>query len=64
MALVKVRYIGDDIREVSILPEGNLRRIEPDELFEVDEKVITSYSCQPHLYDVDEKPATAGKGGK
>jgi hypothetical protein len=61
--MVGVRYIGDEIREVSILPSGELRRVEPDELFQVDEKVAESYSVQPHLYEVDEKPAKAGKGG-
>jgi hypothetical protein len=54
VAKVKVRYIGDEPRDVSILPSGDLRRTEPDELFEVDEKVAESYRCQPALYEVDE----------
>jgi hypothetical protein len=63
VAQVKVRYIGDEPRDVSILPSGDLRRLEPDELFEVDEKVVASYECQPALYDVSE-PSSARKGGK
>jgi hypothetical protein len=54
---VSVRFVGDEPRDVSILPAGTLRRVEPDEVFEVDEKVADSYSCQPHLYEVDEPAA-------
>jgi hypothetical protein len=56
---VSVRFVGDEAREVSILPAGILRRVEPDEVFEVDEKVADSYACQPHLYEVDEVAAPA-----
>jgi hypothetical protein len=58
---VKVRLIGDEARDVSILPAGILRRVDPDEVFEVDEKVADSYACQPHLYEVDEAPAPVAK---
>lgn len=61
VAMVSVRYIGDEVREVSILPDGLLRRVEPDELFQVDEKVSDSYSCQPHLYEVSETSAKTKK---
>lgn len=63
MAMVSVRYTGDEAREVSMLPGGETRLVQPDEPFEVDEKVAGSYSCQPHLYEVSE-PAAARKGGK
>ncbi len=61
MSRVKVRFVGDEPREVSILPAGTLKRVEPDEVFEVDEKVADSYACQPHLYEVDEPVAPAAK---
>lgn len=58
MANVKVRYVGDEARHVSILPGGELRLVQPDGVFEVPEKVAESYSGQPDLYEVQEK-----KGG-
>lgn len=61
MPNVKIRYIGDEPREVSILPAGDLRLVEPDELFEVDAKVVESYAVQPHLYEVEETPAKKEK---
>lgn len=61
MSRVKVRFIGDEPRHVSILPAGTLKRVEPDEVFEVDELVADSYACQPDLYEVDEAPAPVVK---
>lgn len=61
MPNVKVRYIGDEPREVSILPDGFLRLVEPDELFEVPAAVAESYAVQPHLYEVDEPAPTTKK---
>ena len=50
MALVQIRYVGDEPREVSILPAGVLRPVQPDDVFDVDELVADSYSCQPHFF--------------
>lgn len=47
-----VRYVGDEPREVSILPAGNLKLVKPDETFEVPEKYAGSYGCQPHYFEV------------
>ncbi len=47
-----VRYIGDEPREVSILPAGFLRLVQPDQTFEVPDKYDGAYACQPHYYEV------------
>lgn len=52
--MVQVRYVGDEPRQVSILPAGELRALEPDEVFEVPDEWAPSYECQPALYDVPE----------
>ena len=49
--MASFRYVGDEPREVSILPAGTLRRVEPDELFKVPDEHAESYACQPHLYE-------------
>lgn len=51
--MARIRYVGDEPREVSILPEGTLRRVDPDQLFEVPDEHVESYECQPHLYTVE-----------
>lgn len=56
--MIRFRYIGDEPREVSILPAGVLRLLEPDELFYVGEDHAASYECQPALYVRDEPPAS------
>ena len=55
--MARVRFIGDEPREVSILPAGVLRLLEPDELFTVPDEHAGSYSCQPDLYDVGDEHA-------
>jgi len=49
--MAKFRYVGDEPREVSMLPTGDGRRLEPDELFDVDSAYADSYRCQPGLYE-------------
>ncbi len=48
--MARFRLIADEAREVSILPDGALRLIEPDELFDVPDEHAPSYECQPTLY--------------
>jgi hypothetical protein len=60
------RYVGDEARLVSILPSGDTRRLEPDELFDVPDAHTESYECQPYLYELQEaapKKAPAKKAG-
>jgi hypothetical protein len=52
--MARVRYIGDEPRAVSILPEGRVQHLDPDELFEVGDDYVDSYTCQPHLYQIEE----------
>jgi hypothetical protein len=54
--MATVTYIGDETRDVSILPDGFLRRIEPDQKFTVPDEWAMSYACQPDLYEVDGFP--------
>jgi hypothetical protein len=54
--MATVTYIGDETRDVSILPDGFLRRIEPDQKFTVPDDHAISYACQPHLFEVDGYP--------
>lgn len=61
MSTARFRYIGDEAREVSMLPEGTTRRVEPDEMFEVPTAVAKSYECQPHLFDRNDKPSPKPK---
>lgn len=55
----KFRYVGDEPREVSMLPNGTLRRLEPDELFDVPDTVDDSYTCQPGLFERVDAPVKA-----
>lgn len=48
--MARFRFIGDEPKEVSMLHLGALRRLEPDELFEVPDELAESYECQPALY--------------
>jgi hypothetical protein len=48
-----VTYIGDEPREVAILPDGMTRVIQPDQKFTVPDEFDASYACQPALYEVD-----------
>lgn len=48
----QVTYVGDEPREVAILPDGYLRRIEPDQTFTVPDEFDESYACQPHFFEV------------
>jgi hypothetical protein len=50
--MARFRHVGDEPRQVSILPGGVLRRIDVDEVFEVDDKVADSYASQPALYEL------------
>lgn len=50
--MAKVKLLADEPLLVSILPHGTLRRVEPGEVFDVDDKHVESYECQPDLYDV------------
>ena len=59
--MARFRFIGDEPRQVSILPAGSLRLVEPDELFEVPDEHAPSYECQPDLYVYDDAPASAGE---
>jgi hypothetical protein len=54
--MATVTYIGDETRDVSMLPDGFLRRIEPDQKFTVPDEHAMSYACQPHFYEVDGYP--------
>ena len=59
---VQLRYVGDEAREVSMLPSGMTRRLEPDELFQVPAAYAESYECQPHLFVLNsEKPGPKAK---
>lgn len=49
--MATVRFIGDEPREVSILPDGLLRLVHPDTTFEVPKEYLESYWCQPHYYE-------------
>lgn len=62
--MLTVTYIGDEPREVSMLPSGVPRRIEPDQRFEVPERFAESYACQPHFFEVEgyEWPAPVDLG--
>jgi len=58
----KFRYVGDEPRSVSILPAGALRRLEPDQLFEVPAEHWASYACQPKLFEaLSEDPERVGQ---
>ena len=48
--MAQFRYVGDEDRLVSILPAGELFRLQPDQLFDVGDEFWDSYACQPHLY--------------
>jgi hypothetical protein len=52
--MARFRLIADEAREVSILPAGTLRAVQPDELFDVPDEHAASYECQPALYRRDE----------
>jgi len=54
---VKIRYVGDEDRQVSLLPAGDLYAVQPDAVFDVPDEWVESYSCQPHLY----QPADGSK---
>lgn len=57
MSNVRFRFIGAEPRLVSMLPSGELRRVEPDQLFAVPAEFWESYACQPHYYVAqDEEP--------
>lgn len=59
----KFRMIAHEPRHVSILPAGELRRLERDELFEVPDELDASYECQPHFYQRDDAPPALPGGG-
>lgn len=53
--MARVRYVGDEPRQVSILPAGGLQLVEPDELLPpIPDEHVESYRCQPELYEVDQ----------
>jgi hypothetical protein len=54
---VKLRYVGEEPREVSILPAGMLRAVQPEDVFDVPDEWVESYSGQPHFY----QPADGSK---
>lgn len=54
--MAKFRYLGSEIRAVSMLPAGVLRKLDPDELFDVPDAVADSYECQPGLYRREDEP--------
>ncbi len=58
--MAKFRMIADEAREVSMLPSGS-RLLQPDELFEVDDKVAASYECQPQFYELVETAKAPAK---
>ncbi len=47
-----VTYIGDEPREVAILPDGYTKVVQPDEKFNVPDEFDASYACQPHFFEV------------
>lgn len=51
--MANVTYVGDEPREVSMLPSGTLRLVRPDEKFRVPDSVAISYACQPALFEVE-----------
>jgi hypothetical protein len=53
--MARFRLVADEPRLVSMLPAGELRRLEPDELFEVPDEHAASYEGQPY-YQRDEAP--------
>jgi hypothetical protein len=57
--MARFRYIGDEARQISMLPAGALQLVEPDEIFNVPESVADSYECQPDLYERQDEPADA-----
>ena len=59
--MARFRYIGDEPREVSMLPAGITRLLEPDEVFTVPDEHADSYECQPGLYQRDEPAKRATK---
>lgn len=48
---MKFRLVADEARLVSILPTGDLRKVEPDEVFTVPDEHADSYEIQPHYYE-------------
>jgi hypothetical protein len=52
----KVSFVGDEAREVSILPSGILRLVGPDQSFTVPDEFDESYACQPHFFEVEGYP--------
>lgn len=54
--MAQFRMIADEDRQVSMLPSGELRKLEPDELFEVPDEVADSYECQPHYFELVSAP--------
>jgi len=52
--MARFRLVADEPRQVSILPAGELRLIEPDELFDVPAAHVESYTCQPHYYKYED----------
>jgi hypothetical protein len=54
--VANVTYVGDEPREVSMLPSGTLRLVKPDEKFRVPDSVAISYACQPHFFEVEDYP--------
>jgi hypothetical protein len=55
--MARFRFAGDEPRQVSMLPAGTLRRLEPDELFDVPDAHWESYASQPALYEpLDDDP--------
>jgi hypothetical protein len=54
------RYVGDEPRQVSMLPSGELRLVEPDQVFTVPDAVWDSYACQPHLYEAQDDDPNRG----
>jgi hypothetical protein len=47
-----VTYIGDEPREVAILPAGFMKVMQPDEKFDVPDEFDASYACQPGFFEV------------
>jgi hypothetical protein len=60
--MAKFRLIADEARQVSILPAGELRTVQPDEVFDVPDQVAESYECQPHFYEQVSAPKASAKG--
>lgn len=59
--MAQFRFVADEPRQVSMLPAGDLRKVEPDDVFTVPDQVADSYECQPHLYELVTPPKTAAK---